>query len=186
MNELYDKSLHTLELDRILELLADACTTEEGKTLARSLRPSSDADDVKLLLQETTDACHMVELKGSPAFREVHDVKASLERADRGGSLNTRELLRIAAVLHAARTVKEYGEGDGAAPGTLEHYFWALVPNRYLEDRITTTIISEEEIADSASSELSDIRRHMRIAGSRVRESLQKIISSPSYAKYLR
>ena len=186
MNELYDKSLHTLELDRILELLADACTTEEGKILARSLRPSSDADDVKLLLQETTDACHMVELKGSPAFREVHDVKASLERADRGGSLNTRELLRIAAVLHAARTVKEYGEGDGAASGTLEHYFWALVPNRYLEDRITTTIISEEEIADSASSELSDIRRHMRIAGSRVRESLQKIISSPSYAKYLR
>ena len=186
MNELYDKSLHTLELDRILELLADACTTEEGKTLARSLRPSSDADDVKLLLQETTDACHMVELKGSPAFREVHDVKASLERADRGGSLNTRELLRIAAVLHAARTVKEYGEGDGAASGTLDHYFWALVPNRYLEDRITTTIISEEEIADSASSELSDIRRHMRIAGSRVRESLQKIISSPSYAKYLR
>lgn len=186
MNELYDKSLHTLELDRILELLADACTTEEGKTLARSLRPSSDADDVKLLLQETTDACHMVELKGSPAFREVHDVKASLERADRGGSLNTRELLRIAAVLHVARTVKEYGGGDGAAPGTLEHYFWALVPNRYLEDRITTTIIGEEEIADSASSELSDIRRHMRIAGSRVRESLQKIISSPSYAKYLR
>ena len=186
MNELYDKSLHTLELDRILELLADACTTEEGKTLAGSLRPSSDADDVKLLLQETTDACHMVELKGSPAFREVHDVKASLERADRGGSLNTRELLRIAAVLHAARTVKEYGEGDGAASGTLDHYFWALVPNRYLEDRITTTIISEEEIADSASSELSDIRRHMRIAGSRVRESLQKIISSPSYAKYLR
>jgi len=186
MNELYDKSLHTLELDRILELLADACTTEEGKILARSLRPSSDADDVKLLLQETTDACYMVELKGSPAFREVHDVKASLERADRGGSLNTRELLRIAAVLHAARTVKEYGEGDGAASGTLDHYFWALVPNRYLEDRITTTIISEEEIADSASSELSDIRRHMRIAGSRVRESLQKIISSPSYAKYLR
>ncbi len=186
MNELYEKSLHTLELDRVLELLADTCVTEDGKALALSLRPSIDADDVRLFLQETSDACHMVEIKGSPAFREVHDVRASLERADRGGSLNTRELLRIASVLRTARTVKEYGEGDGTAAGSLDHYFWTLVSNRYLEERITTIIISEEEIADSASSELSNIRRHMRIAGSRVRESLQKIISSPSYAKYLR
>ena len=102
MNELYEKSLHTLELDRVLSLLAETCVTEEGKERAACLRPNTDADDVKALLRETTDACHMVELKGTPGLRDVKNVKASLERADRGGSLNTVELLRIAGVLRAA------------------------------------------------------------------------------------
>jgi DNA mismatch repair protein MutS2 len=186
MNELYEKSLHTLELDRVLGMLSDNCITEEGKHIAQSLRPSCDPEDVTALLQETSDACRMVEQKGAPALRDVKDVKASLERADRGGSLNTTELLRIGGVLRAARTVKSYGEGDGVNAGSLSHYFWALNPNKYLEERIFGAIISEEEIADSASPALNDIRRHMRIAGSRVRESLQKIISSPSYSKYLR
>ena len=186
MNSLYEKSLHTLELDRVLQLLAENCVTAEGKEQAAGIQPSSDPEEVRQLLQETTDACQMVELKGTPALRDVKEVKASLERADRGGSLNTVELLRIAGVLRSARTVKAYGEGDGVETGCLEHLFWSLTPNRYLEDRIFGAIISEEEISDSASPALSDIRRHMRVTGARVRESLQKIISSPSYSKYLR
>lgn len=186
MNSLYEKSLHTLELDRVLQLLAENCVTAEGKEQAAGIQPSSDPEEVRQLLQETTDACHMVELKGTPALRDVKEVKASLERADRGGSLNTVELLRIAGVLRSARTVKAYGEGDGVETGCLEHLFWSLTPNRYLEDRIFGAIVSEEEISDSASPALSDIRRHMRVTGARVRESLQKIISSPSYSKYLR
>ena len=186
MNELYEKSLRTLELNCVLERLAELCATEEGKQAAAKLMPTSDADEVKELLKETTDACHMVELKGTPGFRDVKDIKPSLQRADRGGSLNTAELLRIGNVLRTTRTVKAYGEGDGVESGSLDRYFWALTPNRYLEDRIFGAIISEEEIADSASPTLNDIRRHMRISGSKVRESLQKIISSPSYSKYLR
>ena len=186
MNELYEKSLHTLELDRVLAMLSDCCITEEGKERAGKLVPTSDAEEVSGLLKETTDACHMVELKGTPAFRDVKDVKPSLERADRGGSLNAVELLRIAGVLRATRGVKAYGEGDGIETGSLDGYFWALTPNRYLEDRIFGAILSEEEIADSASPALNDIRRHMRQTGAKVRESLQKIISSPSYSKYLR
>lgn len=186
MNELYEKSLHTLELDRVLELLSDGCVTQEGKELAKQLRPVTDPEDVRELLGQTSDACHMVELKGTPALRDVKNVKASLERADRGGSLNTAELLRVGGVLRSARGVKAYGEGDGVEAGRLAHYFRALSANRYLEDRIFGAIISEEEIADSASPALGDIRRHMRAAGSRVRESLQKIINSATYSKYLR
>ena len=186
MNELYEKSLHTLELDRVLAMLSDCCITEEGKERAGKLVPTSDAEEVSGLLKGTTDACHMVELKGAPAFRDVKDVKPSLERADRGGSLNAVELLRIAGVLRATRGVKAYGEGDGIETGSLDGYFWALTPNRYLEDRIFGAILSEEEIADSASPALNDIRCHMRQTGAKVRESLQKIISSPSYSKYLR
>ena len=186
MNELYEKSLHTLELDRVLSMLADCCITEEGKQRAVQLRPVTDADEVRVLLKETSDANHMVELKGTPGLRDVKNIKASLERADRGGSLNTVELLRIGGVLRSARTVKAYGEGDGVETGSLEHYFWALTPNRYLEDKIFGAIISEDEIADNASAALSDIRRHMRAAGGKVRDSLQKIISSSAYSKYLR
>ena len=186
MNELYEKSLRTLELDRVLEILSENCVTDEGKDRAKKLLPSSDAEDVRALLQETSDACHLVELKGAPSMRDVKDVKDSLLRADRGGSLSTRELLRIAGVLRAARTVKAYGDGEGEATGSLDRYFWGLTPNKYLEDRIYGAIISEEEIADSASPALSDIRRHMRVTGAKVRESLQKIISSPTYSKYLR
>ena len=98
MNELYKKSLHTLELDRVLSMLSECCVTPEGKDRALQLMPTSDAEEVTRLLKETSDACHMVELKGNPAFRDVKDVKPSLERADRGGSLNTVELLRIAGV----------------------------------------------------------------------------------------
>lgn len=186
MNELYEKSLHTLELDRVLGLLAENCVTQEGKELALGIQPVTDPEDVQELLGETSDACHMVELKGTPGLRDVKNVKVSVERADRGGSLNATELLRVGGVLRSARTVKSYGEGDGVEAGRLEHYFWALTPNRYLEDRIFGAIISEEEIADSASPALGDIRRHMRAAGSRVRESLQKIINSATYSKYLR
>ena len=186
MNTLYEKSLKTLELDRVLNMLSGHCVTEEGKELALKLMPTDDIDEVRVLLRETSDANHMVELKGSPAFRDVKNVKPSLQRADRGGSLNTVELLRVGGVLRATRGVKAYGEGDGVQSGSLDHYFWALTPNRFLEDKIFGAIISEEEIADSASPALSDIRRHMRIAGSKVRESLNKIISSPGYSKYLR
>ncbi len=186
MNELYEKSLRTLELNRVLEMLSAVCVTEEGKELALKLMPTSDVDEVRVLLKETTDANHMVELKGSPAFRDVRNVKASLGRADRGGSLNPVELLRIGGVLRAARNVKAYGEGDGIETGSLDHYFWALTPNRFLEDKIFGAILSEEEIADSASPALADIRRHMRVTSSKVRDSLQKIIASPSYAKFLR
>ena len=186
MNKLYEKSLHTLELDRVLRMLAGCCVTDEGKERATGLQPSSDIEDVKQRLQETTSACRMIELKGTPALGSVKNVKASLERADRGGSLNPVELLQIAGVLRTARTVKSYGEGDGVKSGCLRYLFERLTPNRYLEDRIFGAILNEEEIADHASPALHDIRRRMRVTGSRVRESLQKIISSPSYSKYLR
>lgn len=186
MNELSSKSLHTLELDRVLALLADQCVTEEGKAAALSLLPVSDVEEVRERLRETTDACQMIQRKGSPSLRDVKNVKASLQRADRGGSLNNTELLRIAAVLRAARNVKAYGQGDDVEAGCLAPFFHMLTPNKYLEEKISTSIISEDEIADSASPELQRIRRHMRVTGSKVRESLQKIISSPSYSKYLR
>ncbi len=185
MSELYERSMEKLELDRVLELLAERACCADAKARCRSLRPSGDLEDVRQALDETTAACTMSQVKGSPSFYDVKDVNVALERADRGGCLSTKELLQIAGVLRCARNAAAYC-GDEDADSILKPRFSALTPNKYLEEKITGAILSEEEIADSASPELSDIRRHIRIQGAKIKDGLQKIISSPSFAKYLR
>lgn len=185
MCDLTEKSFQKLELNGVLQMLADQASSEEAKEQCLALRPLHDVDDIRQLQAQTTAACRLVVQKGSPSLSGIKDVSASLARADRGGSLSAGELLKIAAVLRVARTVKSYAETD-AVSSVLDPYFMELMGNKYLEDKINNSILSEEEIADAASSELSDIRRHIRIQSTKIKDSLQKIISSPSYAKYLR
>lgn len=185
MSELYTKSLLKLELDQVLELLQDCAGSMGGKEACLRVLPSSDLDDVRELLEQTTAASNLCTKKGNPVFGDVNDVSASLERADRGGSLQPVELLRIAGVLRCARNIKGYVSEDD--PSTvLDALFQALTANKYLEDRVFGAILSEEEIADSASPALADIRRHMKLQSAKIRDSLQKIISSPAYSKFLR
>ncbi|WP_417340673.1 endonuclease MutS2 [Evtepia gabavorous] len=184
MTDLFEKSMETLELPRVLSMLADQAVTEEGKERARRLRPETDPAEVALRLKETTAAVNKMVLRGSPSFSGVKPVAGSLQRADMGGSLNTRELLDIAGVLAAARSAKEYGESDGEEKSPIDVLFHSLHPNRFLEDKITGSIVGDGELADSASPELASIRRHIRATESKVRDILQKIISS-SQAKYL-
>ena len=185
MSELYEKSLIKLELDQVLALLAECAGSQGGKEACLRVRPSSDLEDVQLMLDQTTAAADLCTKKGNPIFGDVTDVSASLERADRGGSLQPIELLRIAGVLRCARNIKGYVSEDDQET-VLDVLFKALTPNKYLEDKIFGAILSEEEIADNASPALSDIRRHMRIQAGKIRDSLQKVISSPAYAKFLR
>ena len=185
MSELYEKSLQKLELDRVLEMLAERAGSEMGKQVCRALRPVSDLEEVQERLAQTSAASELSIKKGYPNFYEAQDVTASLERADRGGSLGTKELLRIAGVLRCARVVRGYIAED-EPPTVLDELFKCLTPNKYLEDKIFGAILSEEEIADNASPALADIRRHKRVQGAKIRDSLQKIISSPAYSKFLR
>ena len=185
MSELYEKSLLKLELDQVLEMLASCAGSKGGKAACLLVRPSSDLEDVNLMLEQTTAASDLCTRKGNPIFGDVTDVSASLERADRGGSLQPMELLRIAGVLRCARNIKGYVSEDDKAT-VLDVMFKALTPNKYLEDKIFGAILSEEEIADNASPTLADIRRHMRIQSGKIRDSLQKVISSPAYSKFLR
>ena len=185
MNELYEKSLRKLELDKVLALLAEHAGSDAGKERCLRILPIDDADEIRGLQKQTSAACTLITLKGSPSFSGVIDVGASLERADRGGCLNPEELLRIAAVLKCARLVKEYASGDAGLETVLDVFFAQLTPNKYLEERITSAIISKDEIADAASSELAAIRRKIRRQSASIREALQRIITSPTYAKIL-
>ncbi|MDR0890111.1 MAG: endonuclease MutS2 [Oscillospiraceae bacterium] len=185
MTELYEKSIKKLELDKVLAQLAQCANSEAAKARCVAILPMDDAGDIRIAQEQTSAACALVTRKGSPSFHSLYAVAPSLERADRSGCLNPSELLRIAGVLRCIRAAKEYYSGD-YMQSVLDVYFQELSPNRYLEGKISTSIISEEEIADAASSELADIRRHMRIQSAKVKESLQKIIASPTNAKFLR
>ena len=182
MSELSEKSIQILELPQVLTMLAGCAVTEEGKEKSLTLRPMTDIDDIQRAQGETSAAVKMLILRGSPGFSGVKPVAASLQRADMGGSLSTQELTDVAAVLRAARTAGDYGASQEKSP--ISHLFQALTPNRFLEDRITNSILGEEEIADSASPELASIRRHMRAAEAKVRDILQRLISS-NQSKYL-
>lgn len=185
MSTLYDKSLLKLELNQVLEMLCQCAGSHEGKEACMNLVPSSDIDDVRTMLEETSAAYDLSTRKGYPGFSDVKDVTESLGRADRGGCLQPKELLRIGGVLRCARTVKAFVADDEQA--TILHPLFAmLTPNKFLEDKIFSAVLSEEEIADTASPELASIRRHMRVQSAKVKDSLQKIISSPAYSKFLR
>ena len=183
MTDLMEKSLQTLEFPAVLELLAAQAVSDETKERVRSIRPSIDRGEVNLLLQETTAARKMMDIHGAPALSNLRPVAASLQRAHLGGVLNTRELLQIASVLRTTRNVASYS-GVGEEKTCIHSIFKSLTPNKYLEEKISGAILSEDEIADNASAELADLRRKIRVTSGKAREVLQRIISS-SAAKYL-
>ena len=184
MSDLYQKSLLKLELDQVLQLLADCAGSADGKAACMQLRPVSDVQDVSAMLAQTSAAFDLATKKGKPGFTGVCNVSASLDRAGRGGALQPKELLEIAGVLRCTKNLRTYLDEECVT--VLDSLFKALVPNKFLEERISGAILSEDEIADTASSELADIRRHMRVQSAKIRDSLQKVISSPAYSKFLR
>ncbi len=185
MSELFDKSIRTLELPRVLELLAEQAVSAAAKDRCRRLTPETEAEEVLRLLDQTDAARAMIGLRGSPSFSGVKPVAEALDRADRGGSLNNHELLTIAGLLTAARRCKEYFNDEAVEKTAIDHLFLSLHGNRFLEEKIKRCLPDEDTVADAASTELADIRRHMRAAQAKSRQILQKIISSPSYSKIL-
>ena len=185
MSDLFDKSIRTLELPRVLELLSEQAVSAEAKEKAFRIRPETEPEEVQRLLDQTDAARNFIGLRGSPSFSGVKPVAEALDRADRGGALNTRELLTIADLLTAARRAKEYFNDEAAEKTAIDHLFLSLHGNRFLEEKIKRAIPDEDTIADAASTELADIRRHMRAAQAKSRQILQRIISSPSYGKIL-
>ena len=146
MSELFDKSIRTLELPAVLRMLADQASSAEAREKALAIFPQTDVDEVKRLQDETDAARDMIGLRGSPAFSGIKPVAESLYRADRGGALNTRELLDIAGVLRCARRVKGYFNDENGKETAIDQFFRSLRGNHFLEERITTAILEEDEI----------------------------------------
>lgn len=174
-----------VELDKILKLLAEQTASEDASEQALALEPAVSTDEVRRRLQETDDAFVLMAKFGSPSFSGLKNVANPLRRAQAGGVLNLVDFLRIAGVLRTMRAISDWRRKSEGMKTTLDWRFESVVPNKYLEEKINAVVVSEEEVADSASPELASIRRRIRAASSRVREQLDKMIRSAAYQKYL-
>ena len=178
------KTLTTLEYDKIIEMLAECTATEGAKAKARSLMPIDDYDFVVDRQRKTDDAKRLINAKGYPSFSAPDSVLSSADRAYKGGILSPRELLDIASLLRSSRAMLDYIETDKPFETSLDPIFKRIITNRPLEDRITRSIISEDLIADEASPELADIRRKIRNANNKIKDTLQSYIGGAKL-KYL-
>ena len=177
--------LKTLELDKILEMLAGEASLADTAEAARGTLPETRIDEVKKLLANTGDAYMFMARYSAPSFGAACNVSSQLRRAEASAVLSIPELLDIAETLRVIRSVKGWRENcSGVQKTSLEELFGALVPNRYLEEKITFAIKSEEELNDNASPALYDIRRKISAKSAKIRESLERIVRGPS-AKYL-
>lgn len=180
-----NKNHKTLELDLILEKLAAECSCDDAKDLARGLKPACDMAEVEMLLQQTEDAFSLLARFGGPSFSGLKNVNNSLHRAAAGGSLNPKELLDIAYCLRALRTLDEWRNHSSGVKTSLDFFFEGITSNKYLETKILSCIVSEEEIADKASDTLFDIRKKIRSKENSIREKLASLIHSSHYQQFL-
>ena len=180
-----NKNYLTLELDKILEMLKEQTSCDDAAELALKIEPSTDFKEVSNLLTQTEDAFSLLARFGAPSFSSLKNVNGELARANAGGSLNQRELLRIGFTLRSIRTLYEWRSHCSGVNTSLDFLFEQITVNKYLEDKIFSCIINEDEIADKASELLADIRRKIRKKSSSVREKMDSIIHSSHYQKFL-
>ena len=180
-----DKHTKALELDKILEMVAGECSSADGAELARELTPVHTAGEVQWLLQETDAAFVAMAKYGAPSFYGMKNVTNPLRRAQAGGGLGLRELLDIGATLRTIRGLTQWWSKSESVRTALTGRFQVLAPNKYLEEKIFTCIVSEEEVADNASPQLAAIRRKIRAASQRVRDQLDKLVRSPAHQRHL-
>jgi DNA mismatch repair protein MutS2 len=177
MNE---KALKTLEYFKIIDKLIVLAGSGLGKELCKNLLPSSELEEIIKTQTETTDALSRIFRKGSLGFYGVHDIRPSIKRLEIGSTLGAGELLHISSVLDATLRIKAYGAraAEENTGDSLDEMFNTLEPLSPLSNEIRRCIISEEEIADDASSALKSIRRSMKVTNDKIHEQLNAIVSS--------
>lgn len=181
-----DRAYKTLEFNKILEKLAGYTESEEVKNRILSLTPTSKLEAARHLQRETTEAAITMLKLGSPAVSlSVENVIEAVKRSEMGGALHTKELINISRVLYVARRMKAYLDEAAEECEILHALEEKIITAKALEDKINSCIISENEIADDASSELATIRRKIRSLNGRIRETLNSMIHSSHYKKFL-
>ncbi|MCL2674483.1 MAG: endonuclease MutS2, partial [Defluviitaleaceae bacterium] len=184
------KSLKTLEFTKIQQLLADKAISQAGKALARELTPSSDIHTVTRSLQATSEASSIIVKRGSLPLGGIKDISASLVRVQLAGALSIEELIGVADFCYVTRKVTSYFKGDAresayeAFPVTA-NLFGALIEANDLESAINRCLAPPNLVNDNASPQLAAIRRQIKSAGDKIRESLNKIIHSGDYKNML-
>jgi DNA mismatch repair protein MutS2 len=180
-----NRHYRALELDKILERLAEFTACDDARFEALNMEPQSDINLARAQVIQTSDAHMLLARFGGPSFGGLKNVNNALSRADAGSVLNMKELLDVASVLCIIRGLTQWRSSNSGVPSVLDIYFGALTQNKFLEDAINAAILSEDEMADNASPALYDIRRKIRVQESKVREQLEKFARSQTYSKFM-
>ena len=180
-----NKHFEALELPKILERLAGFTACPDAREAALALSPKNEYFEAQSLLVQTEAAHTLIAKFGAPSFGGLKNVQNSLHRAQAGGTLSMRELLDIAQVLRVIRGICTWRDKSAGLETAIDDLFFSLSPNKYLEDRITNAILSDDEMSDNASPDLKNIRRKMRQQDAKIRDQLEKLLRSPTYKNSL-
>ena len=180
-----EKFYDSLELNKILEMLSKECSNEKTKKMALGIKPCSDLYTVKKETGKTAEALELSVRYGTPNFYNINDVSTYIKRAEAGGVLSLGELIQIRRLLAQTYELHHWYEQCENKDTSLSYLFEMLYPNKYLQQRLETAIIDDTKLSDDASAELRSIRQKITRSGLKIRETLDKMIKSPSTQKYL-
>lgn len=181
------KTLHTLEYNKIIDLLCEHATCASGRELCKHLKPSTDLAHIRIAQQQTSDALTRIFQKGSLTFSGTHNIGASLKRLEIGGTMSSEELLRTASLLEVAKRAKAYArnEREDANTDSLDELFAKIEPLTTLLNEIRRCILSEDEIADDASANLKNIRRSIRNINEKIRSQMNTMLNNSDTKNHL-
>ena len=180
-----ERTLRVLEFTKIREMLAEGALTETGAEKCRALEPADDLAQVQAAQEETEEAVVILTYTGGHPMTAFPDIRPALAVCEKGGTLSAGMLLQVAETLRASRAARDALVTERENTPHLKSLAEGLLEMRSLEKDITDAILSEDEIADRASSELMNIRRHLRGAQDRIRDRLNQMIHSSAMQKYL-
>ena len=187
------RSLRILEFNKILSMVTEYATSPMAKRRVDRMKPQRDIEQIRKLQEETNDALNRLNRHGNISFSGLCDIGASIKRLEVQGTLTSKELLDIAAVLQVAKAAKQYGDGSDLTEAlasrnqepvsqttfdSLTERFNMLLPLEHIASEINRCILSENEYADDASSGLKNIRREIRLTNDKLHQQLDKIIKS--------
>jgi len=185
MDNTMNKYLKTLELDKILEMLAELTSNDETRRMALAVRPDTDLASVRRECRKTAEALSLSVQYGTPPFSNFKDICSSAARAKSGAVISLRDLMDIAAMLRQIKALSDWYSHCESVETELDYLFSRLMPNDWLLEKLERSIISENEIADAASPELAAIRRKINRAEAQLRETLDKMVKNKTTQQYL-
>lgn len=182
MDRSYQKAL---ELDKLLLMLSEYALCEDTKRRALSIEPQCEVEEVKYALEQTDAMLKLVLRFGEPRISGIESVLPAVDRAAKGGVLNLGELLSVCRLLKNLRILRQWYGQQEEELSVLDDLFYAVTPQPALEKQLTESILSETELADSASDTLYEIRRKIKKTENAIREKLEAIVRTPNTQKYL-
>ena len=183
-----NNNLNKLEYYKILENISNYCKTYIGKNNTFELRPMKNKDDVQKMLSETSEGVTLIQRNSSPPLGEIADITIYLKTLDSYGTLSIKALLELQNILQMSSNLKDYFKKDFILKEdfkNISQYFQDLYINPSIVASLTKSIIDEDNIADTASSKLQDIRRKSKKIEQDIRSKLNDIIHSSTYSKYI-